>query len=107
MKVDITSQALSDLAEIHAYIAQKDGVGRANSVAAELDAAILGLDTLALRGHKPPELDLLNKDYLQILHRPWRIIYRLDPGLVTVTLVADGRRNFKDLLGRRILRGRK
>jgi toxin ParE1/3/4 len=106
LKVDVSEQAQADLAEIHGFIAQQDGTGRADQALDELEAAILSLEAFANRGLEPPELSGMGKGFLQIHHKPWRILYKISGSLAVVVLVADGRRNFDALLTRRILRGR-
>jgi toxin ParE1/3/4 len=105
-RVELSAQAKIDLIEIHSFIAKQDGVGRADQVVDELEAAILRLEEFALRGLEPPELAGMGKGFLQIRHKPWRIIYKLKGSMVVVVLVSDGRRDFGALLSRRNLRGR-
>jgi toxin ParE1/3/4 len=45
----------------------------------------------------------LNEDYRQISFKPYRIIYRIADRHVIVYLIADGRRDMRTLLARRLL----
>jgi len=54
----------------------------------------------------PPELEALGiREYRQLSHPPYRIIYLPDAAAhtVTVTIVADSRRDFRTLLEERLL----
>jgi len=104
-QVYLIADAEEDLAEIYRYIARHDSVESADYVFGELEAACRSLETLAQRGHVPPELDRINVyDYLEIHFKPYRIIYQLDAHKVYIHCILDGRRDMNDLLQRRLLR---
>ena len=97
--------AARDIEELDAYLSDREGPGRAETIVGGLATVILGLSQLAERGHTPPELhDLGQTGILEVHFKPYRIVYRLDPKTVTVLIVADGRRDFASLLSRRLLR---
>lgn len=56
----------------------------------ELIARVRSLDRFARRGRMVPELG--KDEYRQILHHPYRIIYRIDPKQIVVLTIRHGRR---------------
>jgi toxin ParE1/3/4 len=60
-------------------------------------------DTLQ-RGAIPAELGVLGiRTYRELFFKPYRIVYRVLPDAVVVFLIADGRRDLRTLLQRRLL----
>lgn len=103
--VKILPVALEDIAEIHAFILDREGPLQAGAVLDGLEKAVLGLGELSARGHSLPELVGLGfRDILEIHFKPYRIIYKVFPKEVPVFVVADGRRSLQALLERRTLR---
>jgi toxin ParE1/3/4 len=103
--VDILPDALQDLEEIYSFILEREGMVTADRIGQGIDAAILGLSQLPRRGHIPPELaDMASRDLLEIHFKPYRIVYEVGEKKVLVIVIADGRRNFNQLLTRRVLR---
>ena len=101
--VHITPQAELDLRSIHAFILDREGPLTAEGVWRDLKKAILGLSVAPFRGKEPPELEPLGStDYLQIVAKPYRIIYFVRGVEVQVVVVADGRRDFSSLLSQRL-----
>ena len=113
-QVRITSGAERDLSGIyHRRLAQRgnEGADGADALLEDLVTAIESLADFANRGTIPPELaDLGIKNFRQLSHPPYRIIYlsgvRENIPLVTVMIVADSRRDFRTLLQERLLRSR-
>lgn len=103
-KVVLTDVAERDLKAIVEYVAHSDGVPDALRVLDKLTEATRGLTHDPERGGHPRELLALgNKDYRQIFFKPYRIIYRIADRHVIVYLIADGRRDMRTLLARRLL----
>jgi toxin ParE1/3/4 len=101
--VHVTSQAELDLRSIHEFILNREGPLTADGVWQNLKKSILGLSTNPFRGKEPPELEPLGStDYLQIISKPYRIIYFVNGSEVQVVVVADGRRDFSGLLFQRL-----
>ena len=99
----ITPQAEADLVAIYEFILEREGPLRAAGVLQDLKKAVLGLSAVPHRGKEPPELEPFGPtEYLQIVAKPWRIIYFLQGAKVQVVVVADGRRDFASLLTRRL-----
>jgi toxin ParE1/3/4 len=103
--VYLISDAEEDIFEIYNYILQHDSAEKADYVFQKLQEVCNSLETLAIRGHVPPELDRISvMDYLEIHFKPYRIIYQISANKVFIHCVLDGRRDMEDLLHRRLLR---
>lgn len=99
----VTPPALADIRAIHEFILQREGAQRADGVLQELKKAVFSLESTPSRGKEPMELEPLGAtDYLQIVVKPYRIIYYIHGKVVQVALVADGRRDFAGLLALRL-----
>ena len=100
----LTPVAERDLEEIYDYIAEFDSVASANYVLDRLMEAGKSLSTFPERGSFPRELLALGiRDYRQVFFKPYRVIYRVVGKQVQVDLIADGRRDMRSLLTRRLL----
>jgi plasmid stabilization system protein ParE len=111
--VRITAGAERDLHGIYRRRLAQRGVGGADGAHAllgQLVAAIESLADFSGRGPVPPELDALGiRDFRQLSLPPFRVVYLLEEEGkslgATVTIVADGRRDFRTLLQERLLGG--
>ncbi len=104
-KVLIDPEAKRDLKEIFLYIALNDSVSYANKLLDSLEKTLYKLEKFPDRGHIPQELRQTGiKRYLEILHRPYRIIYEIDESNVYIHCVLDGRRNIQEILSERLFR---
>lgn len=102
--VVLTEQALLDLDDIAHYIALHDSPVKAEHVARQIEDAFLSLVGLPNRGSYPRELLALgNRSFREIYFKPYRVIYRVNEREVVVFIVADGRRDMRSLLARRLL----
>jgi toxin ParE1/3/4 len=100
----VERRAEDDLNEIAEYIAAHDSVERAVDVAAKIERSFAALETFPNRGVHPKELlDYGNRDFREIYFKPYRIIYRVLEREVVIVLIADGRRDMRALLTRRLL----
>jgi len=104
--VEVTDPAESDLEAITDYL-----IGQGASEAAEhflvrvLDK-VQSLKSFAERGSIPAELAELGvDDHRQLLLSPYRLIYHVGTAKISVVLIADGRRDMKELLRGRLLVG--
>jgi toxin ParE1/3/4 len=103
-KVVLTKVAERDLKAIVEYVVHSDGAPDALRVLDKLTEATRRLSQDPERGGHPRELLALGiKDYRQIFLKPYRIIYRIADRHVIVYLIADGRRDMRTLLARRLL----
>jgi addiction module RelE/StbE family toxin len=99
-----TRTARRDLDAIVAYIAT-DSIENALSVLDRLQERAESLTTAAERGRLVPELRSIDvHQYREIVERPWRIVYRIEPNSVMVLAVLDGRRDLESLLLDRLVR---
>lgn len=102
--VVLTEDALRDLDDLHGFIADRDGVARADRLLDQIREKLAALAELPERGEYPPELAALGiKQFRQIHHKPWRMLYQVSADTVTVLLIADGRQDMQRLLQRRLL----
>ena len=99
-----TLTAQSDLDAFVAYIAT-DNIENALSVLDRLQERADSLTTAAERGRLVPELRSIGvHQYRELIERPWRIVYRIEPDTVIVLAVLDGRRDLESLLLDRLVR---
>lgn len=103
--VYLISDAEEDIFEIYHYILRHDSPEKADDIFNKLQDACHSLETMAMRGHVPPELDRISvHEYREIHFKPYRIIYQIFANQVFIHCVLDGRRDLDDLLQRRLLR---
>ena len=104
--VFLTAGAEADLAEIHGWITANRGDDQAEAFLDRMLARVESLEQFPERGSVPAELDALGiREFRQLLETPYRLIYRNFGDHVFILLVADGRRDFRSLLERRLLKG--
>jgi len=102
--VIVTENALLDLEDIAHYITLHDGPDKAEHVGRHLEKAWLSLSSLPNRGNHPRELlQLGNRTFREVHFKPYRIVYRVVESDVVILIVADGRRDMRALLARRLL----
>ncbi len=103
-RVTLTEQALLDLDDIARYIALRDLPEKAEHVANRIEEALASLASLPDRGPYPRELMTMgNRSFREFHFKPYRIVYRVYEREVVVFLIADGRRDMRALLARRLL----
>lgn len=104
-KVNIVSTAEEDLFEIYKYVFFNDSEEKAEKLYSKLYEKCSSLQQYPNRGHVPPELSLLGiNDFLEIIYKPYRIIYQVVEKVVFVHSVLDGRRDLHKLLQERLIR---
>jgi toxin ParE1/3/4 len=100
----ITDDAARDLEDLYDYIAWRDSFDAADYVLDAIEKVFSSLAEQPERGHYPIELLAVGiREYREVLFKPYRILYRVGDGTVTVYLVADGRRDMQQLLHRRLV----
>jgi toxin ParE1/3/4 len=93
-----TRTAQQDLQRIIEYIAT-DSQAEARKIFTAIRQKAAGLNHLPQRGRIVPELKYFGiSGYREIIHQPWRIIYKVEADRVWVLAVIDSRRNVEDLL---------
>jgi plasmid stabilization system protein ParE len=91
-----------DLEEIVLYIAEENPID-ASSVLDRIEEKAGNLIRHPEKGTVVPELKkFFIKSYLQVVEKPWRIIYRINNNLVYVISIIDNRRDLEELLIQRI-----
>lgn len=104
-KIVVSGDARRDIEDIHNYISEHSGTVIAGNIVDAFEAKIASLGALAERGNYPKELAALgNRDYRELHHKPYRIIFRVEDERVVIYAVVDGRRNMEDFLRRRLSR---
>ena len=104
-EVALTKSASRDLEEIYDYIELHDGRRPADDLLNALEEGFASLESLPNRGTVPNELEELGiMEFREIFFKPYRIIYEVTEKQVIVYLIADGRREMRALLERRLLR---
>ncbi len=102
--VVVDADAERDLDDIAVYIAEHDSIERAVDVIAKIEQTFATLTVFPDRGPHPKELlDYGNRDFREVFFKPYRIVYRVLSKEVVVVLIADGRRDMRTLLTRRLL----
>ncbi len=100
----LTTAAGQDLRDLYHYVARHDAPERADHVLSAIERALGGLCELPERGSHPPELAALGiRTYREVFFKPYRIVYRIQGEQVYVLVIADGRRDLRTLLRRRLL----
>jgi toxin ParE1/3/4 len=103
-EVLLTTGARLDLTDMHEFVGGQDGWPRADKLLDAIEGVLGKLGDFPERGEYPPELIALGiKQFRQVHHKPYRMIYQVTQNAVIVLLIADGRRDMQTLLQRRLL----
>lgn len=98
-----TKSAEFDLESIIEYI-KNDSVERAKKIFYEIKEACEKLDAFPNRSRIVPELQQIGMmEYKELIHKRWRIIYKIDVTNVYILLVVDSSRNLEEILFQRLL----
>ena len=96
--------AEDDLKNIVVYITD-DSLSNAHKAFDKITEKASGLYIFPERGRLVPELKEQGiLQYRELIHSPWRIIYRISENNVYVLSVMDSRRNIEDILLRRLVK---
>lgn len=102
--VYLTADAERDLEDIFGYISAHDAPAKAGHVLDKIAGMLDSLAKFPERGVFPKELSALGiREYREVFFKPYRILYRVSVESVHVYLIADGRRDMRQLLERRLL----
>jgi toxin ParE1/3/4 len=97
-----TPEAEADAATIVEYF---DDPINAEKVIVQFGTTADSLQTLPERGRVVPELRKIGVlAYLEVFHKPWRMVYKIQGHEVWIMAVLDGRRDLADLLFERLAR---
>ena len=106
-RVVFTDAAVQDLDEIADYISNLHSVLKALYVAREIRKRVETLKVFPDRGTQLPELADLGAgskmEYRQLHWKPYRIVYFVSGRVVSILLIADGRRDMPGLLLKRLV----
>ncbi len=103
-QVFLTGDAARDLEDLYDYIELHDVPGNVDHVLEQVEKAFTSLSENPQRGAYPKELLAIGlREYREIFFKPYRIIYRVMAENVYVLAIADGRRDLRALLQRRLL----
>ena len=103
-EVLMTLDAGRDLEELYRYLAEQESFETAERVLGKIEKVLFSLSEFPQRGAYPKELLVLGiRDYREVFFKPYRMIYRMIGKRVFVYLIADGRRDMRALLERRLL----
>ena len=96
--------AQDDLLAIIEYIAL-DSYDNAEVIFKKNKEQTVKLESFPERGRVVSELEFHNiTNYRELIVVPWRIIYRIEEQKVYILAVIDSRRNFEDIILKRILK---
>lgn len=97
-----TLEAEADAATIVEYVS--DPI-HAEKVIVQFGEKADSLQTLPERGWVLPELRRIGVlAYLEVFHKPWRMVYKIQGHQIWIMAVLDGRRDLADLLFERLAR---
>ena len=102
--VQLTDDATGDLEEIYDFIERQDVSGRADHVPEQIKNAFHRLSEYPECENISKELEGIGiREFREVFFKPYRIIYRVMDKNVYVLVIADGRRDMKGSLQRRLL----
>jgi toxin ParE1/3/4 len=103
-EVIFSKEAEDDLIDIYKFVAINDSFEKAEALFENLMNTCLSLKDFPNRGHIVLEFYDLVNEYLEIIYKPYRIIYKINKNQVRVMGILDGRRNLKEILHNRLLK---
>lgn len=99
-----TKEAAIDLEEIVGYIS-RDRATAAKSIYKTIKQRCRELNHFPEKYRAVPELQEIGiTDYREIIHSPYRIVYKLTGSNIFIIAVVDGRRDFETFIFNRLLR---
>ncbi|MDE0422024.1 MAG: type II toxin-antitoxin system RelE/ParE family toxin [Gammaproteobacteria bacterium] len=105
IEVFLTDDALDDLQDIADYLSTTESADIASRIVGKIEEVYVRLAEFPNRGAIPHELSELGmRDFRQVFFKPYRIIYKVVEDRAVVYVIADGRRDMRTLLRRRLLR---
>lgn len=105
MQVVITHGAEQDMLDLYVWLLNNESQPRADRLIDELQKWCKSLSQFSERGRQVPEMVRLGEtEILEVVRKPWRIIYEVLAGKVYVYAVVDSRRDVQAFLQRRLLR---
>ncbi|MET1113306.1 MAG: type II toxin-antitoxin system RelE/ParE family toxin [Allosphingosinicella sp.] len=103
-EVRLTRGAENDLERLYDFLAEQGSPPIADALLRSILEKVEALERFPNRGSIPKEMARLGiRTFHQLVHSPYRIIYRVIGREVFVLLIADGRRDMQSLLEWRLL----
>jgi toxin ParE1/3/4 len=102
-EVRLALAAERDLEQLRGYLLDAAGPRQTREILSKLREAFVTLGSYPERGACPRELESIAADYRQLVVHPYRIVYRIEDRRVLIFMVADGRRDMRSLLTKRLL----
>ncbi len=103
-EVQWTKIAQNDLLNIIEYI-KTDSINIAKKVFLEIKEECTKLHYFPERNRVVPELNEIGiTKYREVIHKRWRIIYKIENQTVYILLVVDSRQNLEDILFQRLIK---
>jgi toxin ParE1/3/4 len=103
-RVQWVEVAVRDLEDLVSYVAVDSGPN-ATRVLKRLETRAAALESSPARGRVVPDLAHFGmRTWRELVVRPYRLVYRIEGGTVTVLAVFDARRDLEDVLLERLLR---
>jgi toxin ParE1/3/4 len=101
----LTDDAARDLEDLYNYIFMHDSTESATHVLGEIEKVVESLASFPDRGSHPKELQAVGiREYRETFFKPYLVIYRIMEQQVFIYLIADGRRDLRTILEKRLLR---
>lgn len=97
-KVEWTKGAERSLDEILNFIIENDGINIAYKIYQKIKKQSSSLKVDPNLGTPVKELKSLQKNYKQLIIKPWKIIYIINNDIVNILLIIDSRRDLEELL---------
>ena len=105
MKAVILPQAKADLQDLRRYIIKKFGNNTWSETKAKIYKELKQLEEFPLKGSVPAELTEFSLlGYHQVISGQNRIIYQITESHIFIHIIIDTRKDFKEVLTRRLLR---
>ena len=97
-------EAENDLVDIYNYISIHDSSFKAEKIIKRIEDECLKLEILPERGRIVPELKKIEiVTYLELIFKPFRIIYQTINNAVYIHAILDSRRDLEELLYNRLI----
>ena len=102
-----STDATDEVLEIVAFQKEKYGARKALEIYNKLHEKVVATKSVPESGRVVPELTALGiTEIRELIENPWRILYQVADNRIDVISVIDGRRNFEEILYRKIMDGK-
>ena len=99
--------ANDELLEIVTFQKEKYGSRKASEVYKKIHGKVVVTRTQPEIGRIVPELAVIGvTSIIELIEKPWRILYEIDEGRIEILSVIDARRNFEEILYRKVMNGK-